>query len=127
MLIAMPSKWKRAAILFCSLIVGLFFSWLFFPPFPAPTTLSHRTYSSLVSELGLPSGMMEDKFVQWSVKRFGVVNWFVEAGIGFPINPHTEPSHISRQLWIAFPDGWRRVFMQIEINQKNADPKTNAP
>jgi hypothetical protein len=123
----MPSKRKYTAILFCSLMVGLFFSWLFYPPFPTPSTLNNRTYSSLVSELGPPSGMLEDKFVQWSVKRFGVVDWFVEAGVVFPINPQAEPSHVSRQLWIAFPDGWRQVFMQMEVNQKNADPKTNAP
>ena len=98
---------------------GVFLAWLFYPPFAPADTFAHRSYSSLVNELGSPTGELPDKFVKWSVSRAGVVEWFVEASVEFPIVPEAEPSQVSRELWVAFPDGWRRVYAQFsDIKQQ---------
>ena len=114
----LPKRKRSAMFLAAVLVGGVFLAWLLYPPFPPVDAFAHRSYSSLVNELGPPTGELPDKFVQWSVRRAGVVDWFVEAAVEFPIVAEAEPSQVSRQLWVAFPDGWRRVYGQFLDNRQ---------
>jgi hypothetical protein len=62
-------------------------SWVFIPPFPAPSALIGKPYSALVSWIGASTGALRDKFVVREKSR-GVAIWSLQASYDtWPIAP----------------------------------------
>lgn len=77
-------------------------SWVFIPPFPAPSAVVGKSSSALVSLLGPSTGALPDKFVEWEKSR-GVAVWTLEAGYSsWPIEPGSVTEDVKRCLWIKW-------------------------
>jgi hypothetical protein len=77
-------------------------SWVFIPPFPAPSALVGRSNSTLVSLVGPSTGALPDKFVMWEQSR-GVAVWSLEASyITWPVEPGSVTENVKRCLWIKW-------------------------
>jgi hypothetical protein len=77
-------------------------SWVFIPPFPAPSTLVGRSHSAVVSLVGPSTGALVDKFVVWEKSR-DVATWSLQASYDtWPIAPGAVTLDARRYLWIKW-------------------------
>src|SRR5215475_1891684 len=90
---------KALAVMVAAVSVTACAAFVIVPPFPEPSALISADYAALQARLGPPAFIFGDKFVGWSRPRF-VATWTLEAGLEFPLHPHSRSAEIHRCLWI---------------------------
>ena len=84
-----------------TLVVGsglLTLLYLCIPPLPSPKLLANHSYSSLIEQLGTPDESHPEKYIMWSVSRFGF-NWAIE--ISYTRDPNSIPRYVDRHLSVG--------------------------
>ena len=92
---------KTLALMITAISVTAGAALVMVPPFPEPSALISSDYAALQARLGPPAVVFADKFVGWSRPRI-VATWTLEAGVEFPLHPHSRPAEIHRCLWIQW-------------------------
>jgi hypothetical protein len=91
------AKWGVVAVMSLAML-----SWVFIPPFPAPSELVGMSHSAVVSLVGPSTGALPDKFAVWEKSR-GVATWSLRASYDtWPIAPGALTFDARRCLWIQW-------------------------